>query len=65
MCEGRAQPILGGATPGLVVLSSTRKQSEQASKHHLSVVSASAQASRPLPNLSPSMMNSNVEVYAR
>ena len=32
---GRAQSIVGGATPGLVVLGSIRKQAEQASKQHL------------------------------
>jgi hypothetical protein len=28
--DGRAHPIVGGATPGLVVLGSIRKQAEQA-----------------------------------
>ena len=48
---GRAQPIVGGATPGLVVPSFIIKQveqaiGEQASKQHSSVASASAPASK-------------------
>ena len=37
-------PIVGGAIPWLVVLSSIRKQAMQASKEHPSMVSASAPA---------------------
>jgi hypothetical protein len=49
---------VGGATLGLVVLGSIRKQleqspGEQASKQHPSMASASAPASRFLPCLSP------------
>jgi hypothetical protein len=36
---------VGGAIPGLVVLSSIREQAEQASKKHPSMASASAPAS--------------------
>jgi hypothetical protein len=51
---GRAQLIVGGAIPGLVVLGSIRKQAEQtmrgqASKQDPSMASASAPASRFLP----------------
>jgi hypothetical protein len=58
---GRAQPIVGGAIPGLVVLGSIIKQAEQASvnkpasKQHPSMVSASAPASRFLSCLPPVM----------
>jgi hypothetical protein len=38
---GRAQPIVGGAIPGLVVLGSVRKQAEQ------------ARASKPVSNIPP------------
>ena len=43
---------MGGANPGLVVLSSTGKQAEQASKQHPSMASASAPASKFLPHVS-------------
>ena len=45
----RAQLTVGGATLGLVVLGSIRKQAEKASKQQSSVVSASAPASKFLP----------------
>ena len=37
---GKAQLIVGGAIPGLVILGSIRKLAEQASKHRLPMVSA-------------------------
>jgi hypothetical protein len=44
---GRSQSILGGATLGLVVLASIRKQADkQASKPHSSTVFASTPVSR-------------------
>lgn len=49
---GKAQPIIEGVIPGLVVLCSVRKQAKQAmkskpvSKQHLSIDSVSAPASR-------------------
>jgi hypothetical protein len=49
---GRAQPIVGGVIPGLLVLGAIRKQAEQASEQWPSVASASAPASRSLPSLS-------------
>ena len=45
-------PIVGGATPGLVVLGFIRKQAEQASKQDPSMASASAPASKFLPCVS-------------
>jgi hypothetical protein len=63
---GRAQPILGSAIPGLVVLDSIRKQAEQARRNK----SASNIPSQPLHQLLPPnllefqslflVMNSNV-----
>jgi hypothetical protein len=41
--------MMGGAIPRLVVLRPIRKQTEQASKQHCSMISASAPASRFLP----------------
>ena len=49
---GRAQPLMGGAIAGQVVLGSIRKQAEQASKLHTSMASAVAPASMFLPCLS-------------
>jgi hypothetical protein len=49
---GGPSPLWVGPFPGLVVLGSIRKQAEQASKQHSSMVSASAPASRFLPCLS-------------
>jgi hypothetical protein len=46
---GRAQPIVGGAIPGMVGLGS-RRQRKQASKQHPSIASTSAPGSRsPFP----------------
>jgi hypothetical protein len=52
---------------GLVVLDYIRRETEQASKQHPSMASASAPASRILPlfhfpSWLPSIMNSNMEV---
>ena len=68
---GRAQPIVGGATPGLVALGSIRKQAEQAmesklvsSTLHSLCISSCLQDLAPFEFLSrlPSVMNSDVEV---
>ena len=48
---GRAQSMVGGAIPGLVVLGSIRRETEKASKQHPSMASASAPASRILAYL--------------
>jgi hypothetical protein len=44
---GRAQPIVGGAIPGQVVLGSIRKQAEQ------------ARGSKPVKNIHPSMASAS------
>ena len=53
---GWAQPTVGGAIPGLVVLGPIRKQASkpwgQASKQHPSMASASAPASGSCPDFS-------------
>jgi hypothetical protein len=51
---GRAQPIVSGAIPGMMVLGSIRKQAEQGrgSKPVSSMASASAPASKFLPCVS-------------
>jgi hypothetical protein len=49
---GRVQLIVGGATPGLVVLGSISKQTKQASKQLSFVAFASAPVSRFLSCLS-------------
>lgn len=46
---GLALPTVGGAIPGLVVLGSIRKQTEQAILQHPSMASASVPGSRFLP----------------
>jgi hypothetical protein len=63
---GRAEPIVGDAIPGLVVLCSITTDDEQASKQHPSMAFAYVPASSLflfefLPRL-PSVMSSDTEV---
>lgn len=66
---GRAQPMVGGATPGLLVLGSVASWAshrEQASMRHPSMATPSAPASSILPCLNlpwcPSMLKSDMEI---
>ena len=60
---GRAQPIVGGVIPGLVVLGSYRKQAEQAtgSKPVSSLFCLQVPALFEFLSWFPSVMNSDVE----
>jgi len=66
---GRAQPVVGGTTPGLVVLGSIRKQTEQArGSKPVSNIPLRPLHQLQLPDLFefqswlPLVMNSNVEM---